>query len=203
MSWTDQRIARLKDLWPDNGMSADDIARILNREFPKEEAITRNAVIGKAMREHLPLRRTKGPTLNGGNGACNVLRHGAGRPPKTEKIIDLGKFPFRGPDPSSPPLTPNPAGDESGQHRGRQRTVPQPSPAEMDAAAEVGAAASRCTLMELTANTCRWPMGDPTKPDFFFCGQAPALGHPYCGFHCRKAYNPRSRRHGEEQGEVA
>ena len=28
----------------------------------------------------------------------------------------------------------------------------------------------RRTLLELTEETCRWPIGDPGQADFFFCG---------------------------------
>lgn len=47
----------------------------------------------------------------------------------------------------------------------------------------------RRTLLELTAHTCRWPVGDPGNADFFFCGAEPLPGCPYCLAHCRKAYN--------------
>lgn len=48
----------------------------------------------------------------------------------------------------------------------------------------------RKTLYELNENTCRFPIGDPQKPDFFFCGDVPFLDHPYCHAHCRVAYHP-------------
>jgi hypothetical protein len=40
----------------------------------------------------------------------------------------------------------------------------------------------------LTAQTCRWPIGDPGAEDFFFCGGETAAGLPYCVFHARIAY---------------
>ena len=48
----------------------------------------------------------------------------------------------------------------------------------------------RCTLLELSDSRCRWPIGDPGSPDFFFCGGKPAEGAPYCAFHSRVAYQP-------------
>ena len=30
--------------------------------------------------------------------------------------------------------------------------------------------AQRRSLLELTRGACRWPVGDPSQPDFFFCG---------------------------------
>lgn len=36
---------------------------------------------------------------------------------------------------------------------------------------------------------CQWPHGDPGRPDFHFCGAAPAPGRPYCPEHCARAYS--------------
>jgi GcrA cell cycle regulator len=52
----------------------------------------------------------------------------------------------------------------------------------------------RRTLLELNEDTCRWPIGDPSTPDFFFCGGQPVAGIPYCGFHSRVAYQPPAAR---------
>lgn len=40
----------------------------------------------------------------------------------------------------------------------------------------------RKSLLELTDNTCRWPVGDPREPGFFFCG-ADSGGFTYCPKH--------------------
>jgi GcrA cell cycle regulator len=52
----------------------------------------------------------------------------------------------------------------------------------------------RCTILELTESTCRWPIGDPSAADFFFCGGKTVEGLPYCGYHSRIAYQPVSER---------
>ncbi|HEY6705207.1 MAG TPA: GcrA family cell cycle regulator [Xanthobacteraceae bacterium] len=46
----------------------------------------------------------------------------------------------------------------------------------------------RRALLELTDNTCRWPVGDPRSSRFFFCGAPPAHNKPYCAKHCARAY---------------
>lgn len=52
-----------------------------------------------------------------------------------------------------------------------------------------------CTLLELTGDTCRWPIGDPATPNFFFCGAKPSPGSPYCAFHSDIAFNsPQDRK---------
>jgi GcrA cell cycle regulator len=48
----------------------------------------------------------------------------------------------------------------------------------------------RVTIMELRESMCRWPMGDPTKPEFRFCGARSVTGLPYCTHHARVAYQP-------------
>jgi len=48
----------------------------------------------------------------------------------------------------------------------------------------------RRTILELTEQTCRWPIGDPGSSDFFFCGGNTVDGLPYCAYHARLAYQP-------------
>ena len=52
----------------------------------------------------------------------------------------------------------------------------------------------RRTLLQLNENTCRWPIGDPATPDFFFCGGKPLASLPYCHHHSRVAYQPANDR---------
>lgn len=48
----------------------------------------------------------------------------------------------------------------------------------------------RATIATLKECSCRWPVGDPTHEDFYFCGIDKVPGLPYCEFHARKAYQP-------------
>lgn len=52
----------------------------------------------------------------------------------------------------------------------------------------------RLSLTELTDRTCKWPSGDPLTEEFSFCGNGAGDAGPYCGFHSRLAYVPRSER---------
>lgn len=63
----------------------------------------------------------------------------------------------------------------------------------------------RVTLMELREAMCRWPMGDPTAPEFRFCGAKSPIGAgPYCAYHARIAYQPaQDRRRFREQAKTA
>ncbi len=50
------------------------------------------------------------------------------------------------------------------------------------------------TTLNLTSRTCKWPIGDPTQPDFHYCGQPPQAGRPYCATHDDMSYQPQRRR---------
>lgn len=46
----------------------------------------------------------------------------------------------------------------------------------------------RKTLHQLTNETCRYPVGHPGEPGFFFCGGQIIEQRPYCDYHCRVCY---------------
>jgi GcrA cell cycle regulator len=48
------------------------------------------------------------------------------------------------------------------------------------------------TFDELTASSCRWPIGDPQDKDFKFCG-CKAIKRSYCAIHAAKAFVPLQR----------
>ena len=52
----------------------------------------------------------------------------------------------------------------------------------------------RLSLLELNEATCHWPVGDPSSPEFFFCGGKALPGLPYCAHHSRIAYQPAADR---------
>ena len=56
--------------------------------------------------------------------------------------------------------------------------------------------AENVTMMELRETMCRWPVGDPSSPDFRFCGGRRNGGSdgPYCAHHARIAYQPAMER---------
>ena len=46
----------------------------------------------------------------------------------------------------------------------------------------------RTALLELTEQTCKWPIGHPGDADFYFCGKPSRPGVPYCPDHCLMAF---------------
>ena len=52
----------------------------------------------------------------------------------------------------------------------------------------------RLSLLELNEANCHWPVGDPSSPEFFFCGGRALASLPYCAHHSRIAYQPAADR---------
>jgi len=82
MSWTEERVAQLRQLWG-NGKSASEIAEILG-------GVSRNAVIGKAHRLELsgrpsPIKRKDGEDEDEGVATTNVAAVEAS-PPAVQKV---------------------------------------------------------------------------------------------------------------------
>ncbi len=53
----------------------------------------------------------------------------------------------------------------------------------------------RLSILALTEQTCKWPIGDPGQEDFYFCGNDSLENVPYCEYHAGVAYQaPEPRR---------
>ena len=198
MSWTDERVETLKKMWAD-GQSASQIAKELG-------GVTRNAVIGKVHRLGLSNR------VGGGRADEDDVPPGAALPPEQDIVPDPEMYADQMPE-TDPPEDLTDA-DESGEEPGANVTTlpvrkviipagqplpPQPSANEISPEAlasvrEVEKRARRLTLMELTERTCKWPIGDPATPDFWFCGLPSQPGKPYCEAHVGVAFQPMSAR---------
>jgi hypothetical protein len=58
-------------------------------------------------------------------------------------------------------------------------------------------------LIELGRTCCAWPVGDPKKNGFRFCGQPIDGRGPYCSGHRKLAYSPPEPRKRERDVEAA
>jgi len=123
--------------------------------------ITRNAVIGKVHRLGLS-GRAKSPTS------------AAPRPRKARQPAHMLRV-------ARPQVRGNTALAHAYEYE------PEPEPELTDNIIPMG---QRRTILELTEDTCRWPIGDPGTSDFYFCGGNTSSGLPYCAFHSRVAYQP-------------
>jgi GcrA cell cycle regulator len=70
------------------------------------------------------------------------------------------------------------------------RRLPSPVPME-DVVVPISLNVS---LMALTDQMCKWPLGDPGEENFHFCGHRNFNSLPYCEYHSRLAYQPVDRR---------
>ena len=204
MSWSDERVETLKRMWGE-GQSASQIAKELG-------GVTRNAVIGKVHR--LGLSNRNGGAGSTGAASAEAAASEAAKPapkpaakpaPKPSAKTAAAAKPAKAepaPEPEeddeeeapAPPVTRIkpiiPAG---------QPLPPQPSTNEIDPKAlakvsEVEKKAKKLSLMELTSRTCKWPVGDPSTDDFWFCGLPSQAGKPYCEAHVGVAFQPMSSR---------
>jgi GcrA cell cycle regulator len=96
--------------------------------------------------------------------------------------------------------------DGAGQTRRPATRTPRGLPAEViglrrSAPAERFVAPPAPRPVRLGTSPCCWPLGEPGKPEFRFCGDPAVAGGPYCPDHCGLAYVRKPR--GSEQGENA
>ena len=192
MSWTDERIDRLKKMWS-AGATASQIADELG-------GVSRNAVIGKAHRLGLDARpspvkageekeKKAAPVKAAPRAESSARRAPASEPsaddeaaqppartpqrPQPDGIqyrsIGPGGFVRQGPGDTQAPIPPAPP----------RRLVPAKPSAEV---------ANKTGLLELNDRICKWPLGHPGEPDFHFCGNPANPGFPYCVEHCGVAY---------------
>ncbi len=188
MSWTDERIDRLKSMW-EKGLTASQIADELG-------GVSRNAVIGKAHR--LGLKSRPSPVK---------ANEGEAKPAPKHKENPVEKAPARAAAPAPErtttapaPVAPRPQADmpkivsigPGGFMRqgpgDQQAPIPPAPPRRLVPAKPSPEIADKTSLLELSDRVCRWPMGHPGEPDFHFCGEAVNPGFPYCVEHCGRAY---------------
>ncbi|MCX7323306.1 MAG: GcrA cell cycle regulator [Hyphomicrobiales bacterium] len=170
-TWTEDRVELLKKLWND-GLSASQIAGELG-------GVTRNAVIGKVHRLGLS-----------GRAKTQSVSASAVRPRKPAASRTSPAFNAAAHVRGSAALAP--------QIRAQPEPRAEPRMELLDPDVVVPFS-ERVTIMELKENMCRWPMGDPTHADFRFCGLKTDSGVPYCGYHCRIAYQPAGDRRREQE----
>ncbi len=204
MSWTDERIGRLKTMWA-GGSTASQIAEDLG-------GVSRNAVIGKAHR--LGLESRPSPVK------ASEDKEKKAKPAPAPKAVRPAATPAQKPAPAAAPEpgaanlepavaapAPRPAqakpepGTTTIQYRSvgpggfirqgpgdTQMPIPPAPPRRLVPAKPSAEVASKTSLLELNDRVCRWPMGHPGEPDFHFCGRASNPGFPYCVDHCGVAY---------------
>jgi GcrA cell cycle regulator len=198
MSWTDERIERLKQLWS-QGVTASQIADELG-------GVSRNAVIGKAHRLGLQSRpspvkpneaEAAAPAPEKAQPERRAPAAEAKSEPKAEpqRAAPAHTAPASAAAPASTPSTPQPQirsiGPGGFVRQGpsdQQAPIPPAPPRRLVPAKPSPEIAEKTGLLDLNEKICKWPIGHPGEPDFHFCGRPSNPGFPYCVEHCGVAY---------------
>ena len=181
MSWTDERVEKLKQLWSE-GLSASQIANQLG-------GVSRNAVIGKVHRLSLP-GRAKSTSTPAPAATRATARNTA--PPRAPNFAARATGAGRRPAAPQPQSAPRTAGATALKQEMVAEAAPVPRP--QSSPDNVVPIMKKVALTELTEMTCKWPVGDPTQDDFYFCGCDAPENTPYCTYHAKLAYQPASER---------
>src|SRR5439155_5731656 len=177
MSWTEERIERLKKMWHD-GATASQIADELG-------GVSRNAVIGKAHR--LGLEQRPSPVKAGEEKEAKKPAPVAAAPKAAPKPEPARPAPVA-PAPSSAQAAPAPPQPSRSspemQYRSigpggfirqgpgeQQAPIPPAPPRRLVPAKPSPEVADKTSLLELNDRICKWPIGHPGEPDFHFCGE--------------------------------
>lgn len=172
--WTEERVELLKKLWLE-GLSASQIAGVLG------EGVTRNAVIGKVHR--LKLTGRAKPTNSAPRARATP------RPAGIRRVAGSSQRPSSGIASMMKSRSATPAP----MHGATALKMDPEFETEAYVAPQVQELYipedQRLNLLQLNEHTCKWPIGDPLTPDFYFCGQHSEEGKPYCDFHSRRAYH--------------
>ncbi|WP_208433751.1 GcrA family cell cycle regulator [Bartonella taylorii] len=171
MGWTCERVELLKKFWSE-GLSASQIAAQLG-------GVSRNAVIGKVHRLKLPGR---GKTAQGGARAQKTPANPSS--PRVRRTTST--------------VLPTDATTSCSVGRTALKMefiAENVTKIDVPAKSNVVVPISRqLNLLQLSENTCRWPVGDPLAADFHFCGADSGENSPYCAFHAKIAFQPISER---------
>jgi GcrA cell cycle regulator len=201
MSWTDERIERLKKMWA-NGATASQIADELG-------GVSRNAVIGKAHRLGLEQRpspvkpgeekEVKKPAAATTAAAAPAPAKAAAPKAETSKAASTAPAAPVAHAPQAP--APHRPTSQEMQYRSigpggfvrqgpgdQQAPIPPAPPRRLVPAKPSPEVADKTSLLELNDRICKWPIGHPGEPDFHFCGEQANPGFPYCVAHCGVAY---------------
>ncbi|KQT88123.1 GcrA family cell cycle regulator [Aurantimonas sp. Leaf443] len=188
MGWTDERVELLKRLWTE-GLSASQIAERLGG------GVSRNAVIGKVHRLKLESRIKTPSTAE--TAAEEVVEVVAQEDVEVEVEVVVAQRLVPPPQPTLVQSRPMPrlVGATALKMEPEEEDVMEMEPVvERRPGGSVVPIARRLSLTQLNERTCKWPVGDPLRSDFHFCGHRSKDTSPYCDYHARIAFQPVSER---------
>ena len=173
MYWTAERVKLLRKRWLEK-RSAAEIAAELG-------GTTRNAVIGKAYREGLSEKKNQHSDKKSTARSSKSQKRD-----KTTQRIGKSQAANSTKVGHKPPIEKNHQSEpieEAPQNDSESFSV-------LEIARRSEQESARLNLMELTEQTCKWPIGDPSQEEFWFCGHPSEAGKPYCEAHNKIATQP-------------
>ncbi|MGZ8349921.1 MAG: GcrA family cell cycle regulator [Allosphingosinicella sp.] len=199
MSWTDERIERLRELWS-QGVTASQIADELG-------GVSRNAVIGKAHRLGLqsrpspvkpneteaaaPAAERPQPAPKAAPPAPESRPEPKPEPKRAAAAAEATDAPAAAPAEKTPQPQIRSIGPGGFIRQGpsdQQAPIPPAPPRRLVPAKPSPEIADKTSLLDLNERICKWPVGHPGEPNFHFCGRQANPGFPYCVEHCGVAY---------------
>lgn len=187
MSWTEDRVNTLLRL-REEGKTSSQIAEALG-------GTTRNAVIGKIFRLGLAKPTKKKPAEDPAEQRSSKRGNSAEK--RTGKTGEA--------ETASPDRSGAETGDGASAESDFARSVEDASHVvgmdeTMTLVKQAERDAKKLNLLELTERTCKWPVGDPSTDDFWFCGLPSKAGKPYCEAHIGLAFQPFTSRRDNRSG---
>ena len=143
MSWTLEKVGKLKQLWG-KGNTAGQIASIIG-------GVNRNSVIVKAYRLNLAEK-----SIQKKNNFNQISQHQENAP-QPERKTRKSRF----------------------KSLLLDKTFESENPKSLE---------------ELHDEICRWPIGHPNEPDFYFCGRKSMKDFSYCKLHVLYAFQPKHKK---------
>src|SRR5581483_5912238 len=163
---------------------------------------SRNAVIGKAHR--LGLEQRPSPVKPGEEKEVKKAAPAAAAPAPKAPKAEAPKAADPAPAAAAPvaaPRAPQRLTAQEMQYRSigpggfvrqgpgdQQAPIPPAPPRRLVPAKPSPEVADKTSLLDLNDRICKWPIGHPGEPDFYFCGEPANPGFPYCVEHCGVAY---------------
>lgn len=165
MEWNDEAIARIRALWSEGHSTA---------EIGRRMGISKNAVVGKAHRLNLPARPSPIRRGSGEKRATtrSPIRRVTGPTlPALQTVQRPGQAGPLAPTGFAPLSALSPTGYVP---MSKPQAVLRPVPVQPRPSGRI--------------SSCCWPLGEPGKPDFHFCGDPTMPAKPYCDQHAALAY---------------
>lgn len=222
MAWCEEKVEKLKTLWAE-GVTAAEIAKELgdvsrNAVIGKAHRLglsNRSAAKGADVKSEEP-RPVEGSPSKKKEAASNTAKDAA-EPSRQKSAVETKSNAGA----EALKRAAKPASEEAATTEKNPATEKQDAAALLEAlgeafdpeadeevevanpvaalAAEAERTSRRLTLLELSERTCKWPIGDPSTGDFYFCGHPCAPDKPYCAAHVQLAYQPMSSRRDRER----